>query len=54
MAMYFWYLNCPRCLLEHGAKRIILLAQSSRVLAMSACTGPLGPSTRGQFVPCGV
>jgi hypothetical protein len=51
-AMYFWYLNCPRCLLEKGARQIILLARSTKVLATDAC--PAAPVTRGQFVPCGV
>lgn len=52
-AMYFWYLNCPKCLLERGTGQIILLARSNRVLATSACTAA-GPGPRGQFLPCGV
>jgi len=51
--MYFWYLNCPRCLLEHGARQIILLARSARLLATSPLPAA-GPVRRGQFVPCGV
>jgi hypothetical protein len=51
-AMYFWYLNCPKCLLEQGARQIILLARSTKVLATDAC--PAGAVTRGQFLPCGV
>ncbi len=36
-AMYFWYVNCPACLLEKGARQIVLLAQSRRLLASDAC-----------------
>ncbi len=55
LAMYFWYLNCPRCLGERGARGIILLAQSARVLAAEPC--PLrdaaGAPGRGAL-PCGI
>ncbi len=51
-AMYFWYLSCPQCLLEHGARQIILLARSNKLLAMNEC--PAAPAARGQFLPCGV
>jgi hypothetical protein len=53
-AMYFWYLNCPKCLLEQGAAQIILLARSTKVLAANPCPAPSGPANRGQFLPCGV
>lgn len=36
-AMYFWYLSCPRCLLERGAQQIILLAESNKVFAAQPC-----------------
>lgn len=52
-SMYFWYLSCPKCLLEQGARQIILLARSARLLATSPCP-VAGPVRRGQFVPCGV
>lgn len=45
-AMYFWYVNCPRCLLERGPQRLILLARTNRVLAQAPC--PAG------ILPCGV
>jgi hypothetical protein len=52
-AMYYWYLSCPRCLLERGPGQIILLARSRRVLASRPC--PLEASTAGptpQVLPC--
>jgi len=36
-AMYFWYLNCPGCLIERGARQVILLARCTKVLAYDPC-----------------
>ena len=52
-AMYFWYLSCPRCLLERGAGQIILMARSNKLLATDACPASAGPIAR-QILPCGV
>ena len=52
-AMYYWYLSCPRCLLERGPGQIILLARSRRILASTPC--PLETSAAGptpQVLPC--
>jgi hypothetical protein len=48
-AMYFWYLSCPRCLIERGAGQIILLGRSNRLLAAAPC--PM--ETAGLALPCG-
>ena len=54
-AMYFWYLNCPRCLVERGAQRIILLARSSKLLASDPCPFQASPGTpRRLALPCQV
>jgi len=50
--MYFWYLNCPRCLVERGAGRIILLARSSRLLASSPYPLGAAPARGGAILPC--
>ena len=51
-SMYFWYLRCPRCLIERGAERIILLARSNRLFASDPCplSAPAGGVTR-QILP---
>jgi hypothetical protein len=36
-SMYFWYLNCPRCLIERGVGGVILLAYSARRFASRPC-----------------
>lgn len=51
-SMYFWYLNCPGCLIERGAQGIILLAKSARILAADPC--PMAPAARSQVLPCRV
>ena len=54
-SMYFWYLSCPRCLVEQGAQRIILLARSYRLLEMKPCPleDPSGRPAR-LALPCQV
>ena len=52
-SMYFWYLSCPRCLLDRGPGQIILLARSKRILvsepsSMAASAGCPAP----RVVPC--
>ncbi|HYM10541.1 MAG TPA: hydrolase [Bryobacterales bacterium] len=55
LSMYFWYLNCPHCLLEHGAEGIILLAKSNKLLAADPCPMMLAPGQRGRpALPCQV
>jgi hypothetical protein len=54
-AVYFWYLNCPRCLIERGAGQIVLLARSARLLAGDPC--PImasSPTPSVRVLPCGV
>ncbi len=54
-AMYFWYLTCPRCLIERGPERIILLARSEKLFEIETCpfqTPMAGPNR--QALPCGV
>lgn len=55
LAMYFWYLNCPQCLLERGAGGVILLAKSNKLLAAEACPAALPAGQRGRLaLPCQV
>ncbi|HZS49562.1 MAG TPA: hydrolase [Bryobacterales bacterium] len=54
-SMYFWYLSCPRCLIEHGARQIILLARSNKLLASESCplmASAAAPTPRA--LPCGI
>ncbi len=51
-SMYFWYPNCPSCLVSKGVGQVILLACSDRLLVCEAAPAAK-PCVRGRFVPCG-
>ena len=52
-AMYFWYINCPSCLIGRGAGQVILMACSDRLLVGEEASSAAAPCVRGRFVPCG-
>lgn len=53
-AMYFWYLSCPKCLVERGAGQTILMARSNRLLAATPCPMEAGGGRQRLAMPCQV
>ncbi len=53
-SMYFWYLSCPRCLVERGATGVILLARSKRLFAPGPCPATAPAAGPRQGLPCPV
>ena len=53
-SMYFWYLNCPRCLIDQGIQQVILLARSNKVLSSESCPASAAAAAPRRILPCGV
>ena len=53
-SMYFWYVSCPRCVIEQGPRQVILLARSNKVLVSQPCPLTVAAGPAGRILPCGV